>query len=190
MHGCMLSQTANIWFLRLTFVARLHKPVCAQAKEVRDMMHGTVIDGRAIVVRLRTEKGQRDDRGPRDGGRGPPVRGEIEEHKLYVAGLTPTVQENALRDIFGRYGCYAKVSRSVVAMQHSGNALCGKSSSAAVQVATYRCMVSRQHRCQVLGLLGLHQYCTNHTLLRFQTECRPQNGALNALHAVCVVQVR
>jgi hypothetical protein len=78
--------------------------LCAQAKEVRDLIHGTVIDGRAIVVRLKTEKGQRDDRGPREGGRGPPVRGEVEEHKLYVAGLTPTVQEHALRDIFGRCG--------------------------------------------------------------------------------------
>lgn len=29
-------------------------------------------------------------------------RPEIEEHKLYVAGVTPTVQEHALRDLFGK----------------------------------------------------------------------------------------
>jgi splicing factor 1 len=87
----------------------VHIPDPVKAKEVRDLIHGTVIDGRAIVVRLKTEKGQRDDRGPREGGRGPPVRGEVEEHKLYVAGLTPTVQEHALRDIFGRFGDITQV---------------------------------------------------------------------------------
>jgi hypothetical protein len=30
--------------------------------------------------------------------------GEVEENKLYVAGLTPTVQEHALRELFGRCG--------------------------------------------------------------------------------------
>lgn len=30
------------------------------------------------------------------------ARPEVEENKLYVAGLTPTVQEHALRDIFSR----------------------------------------------------------------------------------------
>lgn len=42
----------------------------SQAKEVRDMLDGTIIDGRPLAVRLRTER--KEDRGPREGGRGPP----------------------------------------------------------------------------------------------------------------------
>lgn len=62
----------------------------------RQQMDGYLVDGRALVVRLRSERGQ-------PGGTvGRPAPGEIDESKLYVAGLTPTVQEHVLRELFGK----------------------------------------------------------------------------------------
>lgn len=59
-------------------------------------MDGFLVDGRALVVRLRSERGQPG------GTMGRPAPGEIDECKLYVAGLTATVQDHTLRDLFGR----------------------------------------------------------------------------------------
>jgi hypothetical protein len=59
-------------------------------------MDGTMVDGRALTVRLRSERGQQSERPHR------PPRDEVDECKLYVAGLTRTVQEHALRDLFGK----------------------------------------------------------------------------------------
>jgi hypothetical protein len=67
----------------------------SQAKATRDQMDGTVVDGRALVVRLRSERGQQTERRERP----PPAE---DDSKLYVAGLTKTVQEHALRELFGK----------------------------------------------------------------------------------------
>lgn len=55
-----------------------------------------MLDGRALVVRLRSERGQPSERPHR------PAPGEIDDCKLYVAGLTRTVQEHALRELFSK----------------------------------------------------------------------------------------
>lgn len=60
------------------------------------MMDGHLVDGRALVVRLRSEKGQPG------GTAGRPAPGEVDPRKLYVAGLTQTVQEHVLHDMFGK----------------------------------------------------------------------------------------
>lgn len=67
-----------------------------QAKAVRDMMDGQLIDGRALVVKLRSERSHPA------GAPSRPMYGEVDDCKLYVAGLTATVQEHALRELFGR----------------------------------------------------------------------------------------
>jgi hypothetical protein len=67
-----------------------------QAKATRDLMDGTMVDGRARVVRLRSERSQPSERPHR------PPPGEVDDCKLYVAGLTRTVQEHALRELFGK----------------------------------------------------------------------------------------
>lgn len=59
-------------------------------------MDGQLVDGRALVVRLRSERNQPG------GTAGRPQPGEVDESKLYVAGLTATVQEHALRELFSR----------------------------------------------------------------------------------------
>lgn len=59
-------------------------------------MDGHLVDGRALVVRLRSERGQPG------GSSGRPQHGEVDDSKLYVAGLTATVQEHALKELFGR----------------------------------------------------------------------------------------
>jgi len=74
--------------------------------------------GRGIIVRLRTERGQRSEAPPGGGGGsfgGPGIGmhshggsgggrapGEIDECKLYVAGLTAHATEEPIRGLFGR----------------------------------------------------------------------------------------
>lgn len=66
--------------------------------------------GRGIVVRLRTERGQRSEPPPSGGHVGGPGLGlhhrpgpgEIDETKLYVAGLTAHATEEPIRGLFGR----------------------------------------------------------------------------------------
>lgn len=69
-------------------------------------MDGQLVDGRPLTVRLRSERGQPRERRPLqpehsfDHHR--PAPGEVDETKLYVHGLTKTVQEHALRELFAK----------------------------------------------------------------------------------------
>jgi hypothetical protein len=64
-------------------------------------MDGQMVDGRPIVVRLRSDRNQ-----PRPQHAGGDLHrlgpGDADEGKLYVAGLTQTVQEHVVRDLFGK----------------------------------------------------------------------------------------
>lgn len=61
--------------------------------------------GRGLIVRLRTERGLRMESEGRERpgiGAGRPPPGEIDECKLYVAGLQAHAREEDMRSLFGR----------------------------------------------------------------------------------------
>jgi hypothetical protein len=72
-------------------------------------MDGRMVDGKTLTVRLRSERHSTAGGTGGVGGGGGPRNQEVDEHKLYVAGLTTHVQEAALRQLFGQYGEVADV---------------------------------------------------------------------------------
>jgi hypothetical protein len=75
-------------------------------------MDGRMIDGRTLTVRVRSERREPGGAGGGGGHSAPaprPAPGEIDESKLYVAGLTSHVTEAELRTLFAPYGPVADV---------------------------------------------------------------------------------
>lgn len=75
----------------------VHFSNAGSAKSASDGMNGKVVDGRPLIVRLRSES----SKGP---GAGPRPDSVSEDCKLYVAYLPATITEQSLSAMFGAYG--------------------------------------------------------------------------------------
>lgn len=78
----------------------VHFPDNTTANIAAQGMNGRTIDGRALVVRLRSDAPQRG--GPRE-SKGP-MEYEYDERKLYVSHLPPSINEQELHASFGKFG--------------------------------------------------------------------------------------
>lgn len=69
-------------------------------------MNGKMVDGKALIVRPRTEGPGRGPMGGGGGGFNGPRFGpnEMDDSKLYVAHLGPDINEDVLSRVFGSFG--------------------------------------------------------------------------------------
>jgi hypothetical protein len=72
------------------------------AKASADAMNGKTLDGKPLVVRLRSERGGGGYGGGGAGGGAP--QHQRDDAKLYVAGLPESIDERTLRGMFEHYG--------------------------------------------------------------------------------------
>lgn len=80
----------------------VHLPDASTARACCDAVNGRVVDGKSIVVRLRSDSGH--NKGPRVGG-----GQELDACKLYVAYLPKGISEDGIRTLFQQYGLVTDV---------------------------------------------------------------------------------
>ncbi|KXZ53032.1 hypothetical protein GPECTOR_8g399 [Gonium pectorale] len=82
----------------------VHMPDAATAKAARDGMDGRTIEGKALTVRLRSERPEPRQRGPGGGGGPGGLEGVDDACKLYLGQLPHSATEERLRPLFEPYG--------------------------------------------------------------------------------------